>query len=67
MDFTKLLLGILIIILTLFFIGFELKKYSKLKKKDYMRKSLSVKTIGAVIIFIVIGIMMIYRELKHIL
>lgn len=60
-------IGILALILASILFSYEIKRYSKLEENDYIRKSFSIKRIGAVFVFLIIGIVMIYRELKHIL
>lgn len=67
MNFYNFIVGIIIIVIAIAFLLFEFKKYNKLDKNDYVRKSFSVKVIGSFILLIIIGIVTIYRELKYLL
>ncbi len=67
MNYIKLLIGILLVFISIIFFLYELKKYRKEKKFDYMIFSFDVKIFVVLLAFFVMGIVMIYRELKHIL
>ncbi|SFU45448.1 hypothetical protein SAMN05216480_10433 [Pustulibacterium marinum] len=57
----ELILGILCLLMSIFWGYYEIKDWNKMRKDDYMLKSSSIKIIGALIAFFMIGIAGIYR------
>lgn len=65
MNVYQFLLGILILILSIALMYYEIKGYNSLRKDAYIRKSLSLEMIITVFMFVIIGILMIYRAFKE--
>lgn len=65
MNVYQFLLGILILILSIALMYHEIKGYNRLRKDAYIRKSLSLEMIITVFMFVIIGILMIYRAFKE--
>ena len=57
----ELFIGIVFILVSLFLGKREFDKWNKLKNDDYMRKSFSVKTIGALITLLIAGFISLYH------
>lgn len=57
----ELIFGILSLLVSIILGYYEIKAWNKIKKDDYTLKSYSIKVIGAIIIFLMIGFVGIYR------
>ena len=66
MNLINLVLGILICTISILYLIYSLNGKSKLEKEDYIGQYNYIKIYGGVFIFIVLGIVLIYRELKNI-
>ncbi len=67
MDYFKLFLGILMLCIAITYLIYKLKSFQKERKGDYIIYSGYIKIFGAIFVFIMLGIILIYRELKHLL
>lgn len=63
MDLINLVLGVLIFTIGFLYLIYSLNRKSKLEKEDY---TWTIKIYAGVFIFIVLGIVLIYRELKNV-
>jgi len=66
MNTTNLLIGILLVIGVIAFTIYEINDYNKSRKFDWMIFSSNVKIYTGVVITLMIGVVMIYRELSFI-
>jgi len=66
MNVISLILGILLFALGILILIFTMERNSKLEKGDYIGQSNFIKIYGGVFILIVLGIVLIYVELKDI-
>ena len=57
----ELIFGILSLLVSIIWGYYEIKDWNKMKKDNYIRKSYSIKIIGGLIVFFMIGIAGIYR------
>jgi len=57
----ELILGILSLIISILLGVREINNLMKIKKNDFMLKSISIKKIGAIMVFFIVGIVGIYR------
>lgn len=64
MDTTNLLIGILLVIGAIAFTINEINDYNKSRKFDWMIYSSNVKIYTGVVIALMIGLVMIYREIE---
>ena len=60
----ELILGILCLILSIILFYIEIKEWLEMDKKDYMRKSYKIKILTGAVIFMIAGIVGIYRYLN---
>lgn len=67
MNILKLIIGLLLVAGCITYAVYEVNRYKKDKKFDYMIFSYDIKVYTGVLIFFTIGIIMICRELKFIL
>jgi len=67
MNYSNLFLGILILFGTFFYLIYEINKFKKVKKEDHIMRYFYIKIFSGITMGIVIGIAIIYRELKHLL
>ena len=66
MNTTNLLIGILLVIGVIAFTIYEINDYNKSRKFDWMIFSSNFKIYTGVVITLMIGVVMIYRELSFI-
>ncbi|GAB5398578.1 MAG: hypothetical protein Aureis2KO_01630 [Aureisphaera sp.] len=66
MGFIRFLVGILLIGASILYFAYTYKD-SKGKGKDYLRWSLDIEIYFGIIVFLVIGVIMVYREIKDVL
>tara|TARA_B110000914_G_scaffold59055_1_gene51233 strand:+ start:748 stop:978 length:231 start_codon:yes stop_codon:yes gene_type:complete len=57
----ELIFGIMSLLVSLIWGFYEIKDWNRMKKDDYILKSLSIKVIGGLLVFFMIGIAGIYR------
>jgi hypothetical protein len=57
----ELIFGIISLLVSLIWGFYEIKDWSRMKKDDYFLKSLSIKVIGGLVVFFMVGIAGIYR------
>jgi hypothetical protein len=60
----EFIFGIICLLIALILAFREIKKWRELDEQDYILKSNSIKKIGAIIVFILIGIVGIYRYIS---
>lgn len=60
----ELIIGLLCLLISIFWGYSEIKEWNKTDKDDYMLKSSSIKILSGLIIFFLIGIIGIYRYLS---
>ena len=65
MNIYKLLLGILIIVLSLIYLIYTLKSAKQDENYRPIILSFDIQIISGILIFLVLGFVMIYRELKY--
>jgi len=64
MDFLNFIIGLFLVIGCVIYFIYEVNRYNKEKKIDYMIFSYDIKIYMGVLTFLAIGIIMLYRELK---
>jgi hypothetical protein len=57
----ELIFGIMSLLVSLIWGFYEIKDWNRMKKDDYILKSRSIKVIGGLLVFFMIGIAGIYR------
>lgn len=65
MSIYKLIIGIIITILSIIYFIYTIKSAKKDKDYDWMIYSFDVSIVSGTLVFLLLGIVMIYRELKH--
>ncbi len=64
MDVINFIVGVLLIILGVALYLYESQKVKKEKKNDYMLKSFNIQIFFGIIVLIIVGIVLVFRELK---
>jgi len=67
MNIINLILGILITILSILYFLYTIRKAKKDKDYDAMTYSFDVNILLGTLVFILLGLVLIYRELKYLL
>ena len=67
MNIYFLIAGILIVVLSILYLIHTIKSAQKDKDYDAMTYSFDVNIVFGILIFLVLGIIMIYREIKHLI
>ena len=65
MNLSSLIIGILISFLSIIYLIYTIKSAKKDKDYDSMTSSFDVSIVSGTLVFLLLGIVMIYRELKH--
>jgi len=65
MDWVNLFIGILLFILGILLYTLERREVKKEDKNDYFLKAMNIKIFLAIWVFIISGIVLIFKELKH--
>lgn len=57
----ELIFGLIFFLISIIYGFYKIKDWRKIQKDDYMLKSFSIKTIGGLVVFFIIGVVGIYR------
>lgn len=64
MNYFNLILGLILIVFPSLYLVYVIQRMIKIGEGDYMRYSNFIKIFGSIIIFIALGLILIYKELK---
>jgi uncharacterized membrane protein len=65
MNYINIIIGILLIVIGFIFYFLEKPKSKKENQSDYMIKSFNIKIFFGILLFIILGFIMIIKELKN--
>jgi len=67
MNIYLLIAGILIVVMSIIYLIYTIKSAQNDKDYDAMTYSFDVNIVLGTVVFLVIGVIMIYREIKHLM